>query len=68
MIRVVKPDAPRILRERGQRTTEANQQAFENGQRAFDFDSSIYGAKSVKNALIKASRASALSANPRSAT
>jgi uncharacterized protein (TIGR02646 family) len=55
MIRVNKPErAPRILRERGQRTTEANQQAFENGQRDFDFDSSLYGAKSVKNALIKA--------------
>ena len=55
MIRVQKPEqAPPILRERGQRTTEANQQAFENGQRTFDFDSSLYGAKSVKNALIKA--------------
>lgn len=55
MIRVRKPEqAPRILRERGQRTTEANQQAFMNGERTFKFDSSIYGAKSVKNALIKA--------------
>jgi hypothetical protein len=55
MIRVTKPEqAPRILRERGQRTTEANQQAFENGERSFDFDSSLYGAKSVKDALIKA--------------
>lgn len=54
MIRVAKPQAPRILRERGQRTTEANQQAFEGGERRFDFESSIYGAKSVKNALIKA--------------
>jgi uncharacterized protein (TIGR02646 family) len=55
MIRVNKPErAPRILRERGQRSTETNQQAFENGQRDFDFDSSLYGAKSVKNALIMA--------------
>lgn len=55
MIRVAKPEqAPRILRERGLLTTEANQQAFEGGQREFDFDSSLYGAKSVKNALIKA--------------
>jgi uncharacterized protein (TIGR02646 family) len=55
MIRVVKPgQAPRILCERGQRTTEANQQAFMNGERTFEFDSSIYGAKSVKNALIRA--------------
>jgi uncharacterized protein (TIGR02646 family) len=55
MIRVRKPEqAPRILRERGQRTTETNQQGFVNGERTFIFDSSIYGAKSVKNALIKA--------------
>jgi hypothetical protein len=55
MIRVTKPEqAPRILRVRGQRTTEANQQAFENGERTFDFDSSLYGAKSVKDALIAA--------------
>jgi uncharacterized protein (TIGR02646 family) len=55
MIRVTKPEqAPRILRERGQQTTEANQHAFINGQRTFQFDSSIYGAKSVKKALIKA--------------
>jgi len=54
MIRVTKPEqAPRILRERGQRTTEANQQDFEKGRRVFNFDSSLYGAKSVKNALIK---------------
>jgi hypothetical protein len=54
MIRVRKPDqAPRILRERGQRTTETNQQAFVNGERTFSFHSSIYGAKSVKSALIK---------------
>jgi uncharacterized protein (TIGR02646 family) len=57
MIRIAKPEqAPRILRERGQRTTEANQQAFERGERAFDFDSSLYGAKSVKNTLVAAQR------------
>jgi hypothetical protein len=55
MIRITKPEqAPSILRKRGQRTTEANQQAFINGERTFKFDSSIYGAKSVKMALIKA--------------
>jgi uncharacterized protein (TIGR02646 family) len=55
MIRVTRPEqAPRILRERDQRTTEANQQAFEDGDRVFDFDNSLYGAKSVKNALIAA--------------
>jgi len=57
MIRISKPEqAPHILRERGQRTTAANQQAFEDGQRAFQFDNSLYGAKSVKNALIAAQR------------
>jgi uncharacterized protein (TIGR02646 family) len=55
MIRVKKQEqAPRILRERGQRTTEVNRQAFIDGERTFTFDSSIYGAKSVKNALVKA--------------
>jgi hypothetical protein len=55
MIRVTKPgQSPSILREKGRRTTEANQQAFEGGERIFEFESSIYGAKSVKNALIKA--------------
>jgi uncharacterized protein (TIGR02646 family) len=55
MIRVAKPDqAPRILLERGQRTTEANCSAFDGGQRAFAFDSSIYGHKSVKEALKEA--------------
>jgi len=55
MIRVAKAEqTPAILRDRGQRTTDANQQAFEGGERSFAFDSSLYGAKSVKNALIKA--------------
>jgi uncharacterized protein (TIGR02646 family) len=55
MIGVKKQEqAPRILRERGQRTTEVNRQAFIDGERTFTFDSSIYGAKSVKNALVKA--------------
>lgn len=62
MIRVTKPtQAPRILRERGKATTEANCSAFDsapvdysNGIRTFEFDSGLYGAKSVKNSLIKA--------------
>ena len=62
MIRIRKPSrAPRILRERGKTTTDADCSAFDispndylNGNKTFDFDSSIYGAKSVKNALIKA--------------
>ena len=62
MIRVRKPSqAPRILRERGEATTDSNCSAFDsspddylNGNKTFEFDSSLYGAKSVKNALIKA--------------
>jgi hypothetical protein len=55
MIRITKPEqAPSILRERGRRTTEENKRSFENGERVFEFDGSLYGAKSVKNALIKA--------------
>ncbi len=57
MIRVAKPErVPRVLRERGRRTTEANQRAFEEGARTFRFKNSLYGAKSVKSALIKAQR------------
>jgi uncharacterized protein (TIGR02646 family) len=55
MIRITKPvQPPRILRERGKVTTERNQGAFEAGVREFEFDNSLYGAKSVKDALIKA--------------
>lgn len=62
MIRIRKPSqAPRILRERGKTTTDANCSAFDgssgdylNGSKKFDFVSSIYGAKSVKKALVKA--------------
>ena len=62
MIRVVKPNpAPAILRNRGKRTTEANNAAFDaepdayrNGERRFSFDGSLYGAKSVRSALIRA--------------
>lgn len=50
---------PAILRNRGASTTEqlkqtytANPPAYDSGDRAFKFDNSLYGAKSVKNALI----------------
>jgi uncharacterized protein (TIGR02646 family) len=57
MIRITKPaQAPRILRERGKATTELNQASFETGTREFEFNSSLYGAKSVKTTLIKAQR------------
>ena len=62
MIRIRKPSqVPRILRERGKTTPDANCSAFDgssgdylNGSKKFDFVSSIYGAKSVKKALVKA--------------
>jgi len=57
MIRISKPEQPpSILRERGQQATAANQAAFEAGTREFEFDSSLYGATPVKNALIAAQR------------
>ena len=58
MIQIVKPDqAPRILRDstsRGPKESKKLRKAHDEGQREFEFKSSIYGAKSVKNALIKA--------------
>ena len=58
MIRVVKPDSPpKILRDgrsRGPRATKKLKKAYEQGERHFEFHSDIYGAKPVKNALIKA--------------
>lgn len=62
MIRVGKPmQAPAILRKRGRDTTIEHQNdydeapgSYDSGDKTFEFESSIYGAKSVKNALIKA--------------
>ena len=62
MIRINKPPrAPAILRNRGKDTTNFNcvefgdaANDFLSGSKTFKFDSSIYGAKSVKKALIKA--------------
>ncbi len=62
MIRIHKPaQAPKILRERGKARTATDRAAYDlspndyrNGHKTFDFESKIYGAKSVKNALIKA--------------
>jgi uncharacterized protein (TIGR02646 family) len=58
LIRVVKPDSPpKILRDensRGPRATRKLERAYDQGERDFEFDSGIYAAKSVKNALIKA--------------
>jgi uncharacterized protein (TIGR02646 family) len=62
VIRVVKPaQPPAILRNRGRATTQALCDAFDaapqdflDGVKTFAFDSSLYGAKSVKNALRRA--------------
>lgn len=61
MIRVVKPvKPPRILHHEdysGPKATKTLKAAYDSGKRDFtsdDFNSKIYGAKSVKNALIKA--------------
>ncbi len=62
MIQVQKlPTAPAILRNRGQRTTDEYKAAYnedpvsyQQGGKKFEFDSSLYGAKSVKKALKKA--------------
>ena len=58
MIRVVKPSSPpKILRDansRGPRATRKLEEAYDQGERDFEFDSGIYAAKSVKNALVKA--------------
>jgi uncharacterized protein (TIGR02646 family) len=64
MIRIVRPTrVPGILRGRGNTTTQANNAAFEarseayrTGAEKFAFDRTIYAAKSVKKALIKAQR------------
>lgn len=57
MIRIEKPDGPRILtglENRGPKETQKMRDDFDTGVRDFEFKSDIYGAKSVKNALIKA--------------
>lgn len=62
MISVDKPShPPAILRKRGRATTASNcaeysrdTNAYLNGNKTFEFKSNLYGAKSVKNALIKA--------------
>ncbi len=62
MIRVAKPiQAPAILRNRGANETtencdkfDADPELYRDGTKTFDFKSSIYGAKSVKNKLIAA--------------
>lgn len=56
MIRINKPQKiPKVLKEKGETETLAMCEAYENeGKRDFEFDSSIYGHKTVKEALILA--------------
>jgi len=61
MILVKHCDAPEVLQTEGTISTRANidlllsnREEFESGHRKFGFDSSIYGHKSVKDALIEA--------------
>lgn len=53
MIRVCKPDAPTRLKAGTARRAE-DCAAYDAGTRKFKFDKTIYGHKTVKNALIKA--------------
>jgi len=62
VIRINKPKlAPQILRTKGKQKTQANCKSYQKniksyntGKKKFDFDSSIYGHKTVKAALRKA--------------
>jgi hypothetical protein len=52
MIRVNKPkQAPAVLKIRGKAKRRAHVAAYNRGVRSFDFDSGIYGHKTVKDAL-----------------
>jgi uncharacterized protein (TIGR02646 family) len=58
MIRISKPDAPAILKKRGSLATQSLCDEFDSasddylrGEKTFEFDSTLYGAKSVKTAL-----------------
>ena len=55
MIRIRKPaQLPTILRSKGTRKCAEHCAAYDNGEREFVFDASIYGAKAVKDALVAA--------------
>ena len=60
MIRIVKPNAPDILINRGAKNTKSdcrkfdrNRDSYSSGKDTFDFDNKIYGAHSVKQSLKK---------------
>jgi hypothetical protein len=52
MIAIKKGAAPQILRKKGKELTEKLKTDFNNGIRKFDFDSAVYGGKSVKSLLL----------------
>lgn len=54
MIPIKKGNAPQILTTKGTLLIESMKLAFDSGQKEFEFDSSIYGGKTVKDALSKA--------------
>jgi uncharacterized protein (TIGR02646 family) len=55
VIRINKPSlVPDILRARGRQATRDLCDAYESGERIFDFDRTVYAATSVKKALLKA--------------
>jgi uncharacterized protein (TIGR02646 family) len=61
VIRIKSPQAPSILKNRGANETQrlcnlydASPVDYQDGSKKLDFDSSLYAAKSVKNALLKA--------------
>ena len=55
MIKITKPQqAPAILRSKGSQKCAAHCADYNAGQRAFIFDNEIYGASTVKQALMKA--------------
>jgi uncharacterized protein (TIGR02646 family) len=54
MIPIKKGNAPQILTTKGTPLIESMKLAFDSGQKEFEFDSAIYGGKTVKDALSKA--------------
>lgn len=53
MIAITKGNSPTILTRKGLTLTDNLKLAFEKGLRKFEFNSAVYGGKTVKNALMK---------------
>jgi uncharacterized protein (TIGR02646 family) len=52
MIPIHKGEAPQILSTKGKDLTDEMKDLFNIGQKSFEFDSKVYGGKTVKNALL----------------